>query len=100
MLTCSAQTGDGLDALWQAVLDHRDYVDAHGGLDARRNAQQLEWLWALVNGELEDALRKSPSVRGIKKALEHQVGSGDLSALEASSAILRAFASDAHDLLD
>ena len=98
VLTCSAMTGDGLDALWQAVLDHRDYVDAHGGLDARRNAQQLEWLWALVNGELEDALRKSPSVRGIKKALEHKVGSGDLSAPEASTEILSAFARDSGDL--
>jgi LAO/AO transport system kinase len=99
VLTCSAMTGDGLDALWQAVLDHRTYVEEHGGLDARRNAQQLEWLWALVNGELQDALRKSQSVRGIKKTLEHKVGSGDLSALEASTEILEAFARDAADLL-
>ena len=98
VLTCSAHTGDGLDALWQAVLDHRAYVEAHAGLGARRNAQQLEWLWALVAGELEDALHKSPSVRGIKKSLEHQVGSGDLSALEASTQILTAFAKDAEDL--
>jgi LAO/AO transport system kinase len=98
VLTCSAYTGDGLDALWQAVLDHRSYVEAHGGLEARRNAQQLEWLWALVAGELEDALRKSPSVRGIKKALEQQVGSGDLSAMEASTEILSAFAKDAKHL--
>ena len=98
VLTCSAHTGDGLDALWQAVLDHRTYVEEHGGLGARRNAQQLEWLWALVAGELEDALHKSPSVRGSKKALEHQVGSGDLSALEASTQILVAFAKDTENL--
>jgi LAO/AO transport system kinase len=98
VLTCSAYTGDGLDALWQAVLDHRAYVEGHGGLDARRNSQQLEWLWALVAGELEDALHKSPSVRVIKKTLEHQVGSGDLSALEASTKILAAFAKDTQDL--
>jgi LAO/AO transport system kinase len=98
VLTCSAYTGDGLDALWQAVLDHRAYVAEHGGLESRRNAQQLEWLWALVEGELEDGLRKSPSVRAIKKSLEHKVGSGDLSALEASTEILSAFAKDAQDL--
>jgi LAO/AO transport system kinase len=98
VLTCSAYTGDGLDALWQAVLDHRSYVEAHAGLVARRNAQQLEWLWALVAGELEDALHRSPTVRGIKKSLEHAVGSGDLSALEASTEILAAFAKDAEEL--
>ena len=98
VLTCSAYTGDGLDALWQAVLDHRSYVEDHGGLEARRNAQQLEWLWALVRGELEDALRRSPAVRAIRKSLEHQVGSGDLSALEASTEILAEFAKDAGNL--
>lgn len=98
VMTSSSYTGDGLDELWQAVLDHRSYVDGHGGLEARRNAQQLEWLWALVHGELEDALRRSPSVRGIRKDLERQVGSGDLSALEASTEILGAFAHDAEDL--
>ncbi len=98
VLTSSAYTGDGLDELWQAVLDHREYVAGHGGLETRRNAQQLEWLWALVRGELEDALRRSPSVRGVKKPLEHRVGSGDLSALEASTEILGAFAKDAEDL--
>ena len=99
VLTSSAYTGDGLDTLWDAVLEHRAYVEAHGGLEARRNAQQLEWLWALVAGELEDALHKSPSVRAIKKSLEARVGSGDLSALEASTEILGAFARDAEDLL-
>lgn len=98
VMTSSSYTGDGLDELWQAVLDHRSYVDGHGGLEARRNSQQLEWLWALVHGELEDALRRSPSVRGIRKDLERQVGSGDLSALEASTEILGAFAHDAEDL--
>lgn len=98
VLTSSSYTGDGLDELWQAVLDHRNYVAEHGGLEARRNAQQLEWLWALVAGELEDALRKSPTVRGIKKDLEQQVGAGDLSALEASTQLLGAFAKDAQAL--
>ncbi len=98
VLTSSAYTGDGLDTLWHAVLEHREYVEGHGGLDARRNAQQLEWLWALVAGELEDALHKAPSVRAVRKALERQVAAGELSALEASTRILAAFAADAQEL--
>lgn len=98
VLTSSAYTGDGLDTLWHAVLEHRDYVEAHGGLDARRNAQQLEWLWALVAGELEDALHKAPSVKAVRRAIERQVASGELSALEASTQILAAFADDVEHL--
>ena len=62
---------------------------------ARRAHQQREWLWALVRGELEDALRTSTSVNAIRKDLEAQVERGDLSALEASDRILKAFATDA-----
>ncbi|HSN11047.1 MAG TPA: methylmalonyl Co-A mutase-associated GTPase MeaB, partial [Propionibacteriaceae bacterium] len=98
VLTSSSYTGDGLDTLWHAVLEHREYVEAHGGLEARRNAQQLEWLWALVAGELEDALHKAPSVRAVRKGIEQQVGSGELSALEASTRILAAFAQDVEHL--
>ncbi len=98
VLTSSSYTGDGLDTLWHAVLEHREYVEAHGGLDARRNAQQLDWLWALVAGELEDALHKAPSVKAVRKAIEQQVASGELSALEASTQILAAFARDVEHL--
>ena len=98
VLTSSAYTGDGLDTLWHAVLEHREYVEAHGGLDARRNAQQLDWLWALVAGELEDALHKAPSVKAVRRAIERQVASGELSALEASTQILAAFADDVEHL--
>jgi LAO/AO transport system kinase len=84
-------TGKGLDEVWQAVLDHRAALEAAGELDARRARQQREWLWALVRGELEDALRTSPAVGAMRGSLEAEVGSGDLSALEASEQILAAF---------
>ena len=98
VLTSSALTGKGLDEVWQAIVDHRAALEKDGKLEARRAHQQREWLWALVRGELEDALRTSPAVGAIRAALEHDVEAGDLSALEASDAILKAFATDAPSL--
>jgi LAO/AO transport system kinase len=98
VLTSSSLTGKGLDEVWQAILDHRARLVADGRLEARRAVQQREWLWALVRGELEDALRTSPGVSAIRAGLEAEVESGELSALEASDAILRAFAVDAPSL--
>ncbi|MFZ0530676.1 MAG: methylmalonyl Co-A mutase-associated GTPase MeaB [Propionicimonas sp.] len=94
VLTSSSLTGKGLDEVWQAIVDHRARLEAAGELEARRARQQREWLWALVRGELEDALRTSPAVSAIRPSLEAEVESGELSALEASDAILTAFAKD------
>jgi LAO/AO transport system kinase len=94
VLTSSALTGKGLDEVWQAILAHRSALEASGQLETRRARQQREWLWALVRGELEDALRTSPAVSAVRARLEGEVEDGELSALEASDAILAAFASD------
>lgn len=98
VLTSSALTGKGLDEVWQAILDHRRRLEQAGELQHRRARQQREWLWALVFGELEDGLHSSPGVAAIRAELEAEVESGDLSALEASAAILSAFAADASKL--
>jgi len=91
VLTSSSLTGKGLDELWQAIVDHRSRLEANGELETRRARQQREWLWALVRGELEDALRTSPSINAIRDSLEAEVDSGELSALEASEQILTTF---------
>jgi LAO/AO transport system kinase len=94
VLTSSSYTGKGLDEVWQAVLDHRDYLQAHGGLAGRRNAQQLEWLWSLVEDAVLDGVRRSPRVKAIRKDVETLVGHGELSALEAAEQVLQSFVLD------
>jgi len=98
VLTSSSVTGKGLDEVWQAITDHRAWLEGSGQLEERRARQQREWLWALVAGELDDALRTSPAVGEVRAELEAQVESGELSALEASDQILAALASDAAKL--
>lgn len=94
VLTSSSYTGKGLDDVWQAILDHRAYLDENGGLQARRNAQQLEWLWALVEDAVLDGVRRSPRVRALRPDIETLVGHGELSALEGSEQIMDAFLAD------
>ena len=48
VLTSSSYTGAGLLEVWQAVLDHRAYLESSGGLATRRATQQRDWLWALA----------------------------------------------------
>lgn len=94
VLTSSSYTGHGLDDVWAAILEHREYLQANGGLEARRAKQQLEWLWALVNGEILDGLKRSPRVKSIVHSIEAEISSGELSALEGAEEIVSAFARD------
>ncbi len=94
VLTSSSYTGLGLDDVWQAVLDHRAYVESHGGLAARRNAQQLEWLWSLVEDAILDGVRRSPRVKALRQGIETLVSHGELSALEGSEQLIEGFIAD------
>jgi len=92
VLTCSSYTGDGLDEVWEAVLNHRAELEADGDLSARRHAQQRDWLWNMVRDELSEALRTSPEVQAVAAEVEAKLNTETLSALEGAQDILGAFA--------
>ncbi|KGN33736.1 membrane ATPase/protein kinase [Knoellia sinensis KCTC 19936] len=91
VLTCSAQTGAGLDEVWAAVLEHRAHLESEGSLDARRAQQQQDWMWALVESHLEEAVRSTPAVKERRAQIEAAVRSGELSAVDAAAQILDLF---------
>ncbi len=95
VLPVSARTGEGLEALWTKVEAFRRIRTASGALDARRRAQALRWLWALVEEGLLDALRAHPAVAALLPELEAGVLEGRMPPALAAEAALRAFGVDA-----
>ncbi len=94
VLTSSSVTGVGLDEVWAAVLAHRSALEEAGSLVGRRAQQQRDWMWTMIDTELTDGIRRSPSVMALRKTLEAEVMAGTLSAVEAASELLRDFAED------
>ncbi len=74
VLTCSAVTMDGIEDIWQTILDHRKKLEISGELREKRRAQALDWLWALVEEGLRERFYRNPDVEkslaGIVKAVE------------------------------
>ena len=66
VLTCSAVTLDGIEHIWQTILDHRKKIEASGELAQKRSKQALDWMWALVEEGLIDRFYKNP---GVEKSL-------------------------------
>jgi LAO/AO transport system kinase len=79
VVTVSGLTGDGLDDLWARVLDHRERLGATGEIAGRRRAQDLKWMWALVQERVQERLRRDEAVRARVPAIEAQVAGGGLS---------------------
>ena len=92
VLTSSSYTGLGLDDIWEAILDHRKYLDASGGLSARRAGQQRDWMWSLIDDELLETVRQTKAVKSVRSKLEEEVMEGHVSAVEAAQEILALFA--------
>jgi LAO/AO transport system kinase len=66
VLTCSAVTRDGIENIWQTILDHRKKLESTGELAAKRRQQSLDWMWAIVEEGLIDRFYKNP---GVEKSL-------------------------------
>ena len=76
VLMCSALTMDGIEAIWNTIVDHRKTLEQSGALEDKRRKQALDWVWALVEDSLRDRFYNNPSVQKalpkIIAAVEHQ----------------------------
>jgi len=76
VLTYSALTGTGMDALWQKILDHRTAMNASGEFAARRREQQVKWMWSMLEQRMMSRLRADPAIRARVKKTEAEVADG------------------------
>ncbi|WGF88158.1 methylmalonyl Co-A mutase-associated GTPase MeaB [Marinivivus vitaminiproducens] len=91
VLTCSALEGEGLDEVWQGVLDHRAALEADGLLQRRRERQARSWLWSEVQAALAHALRSDDGSRRLMRELEDATAAGRLLPTRAAERLLATF---------
>lgn len=86
VLTVSAATEDGLDALWSAVVAHRDRLERTGRLAERRREQGVVWMRDMIADGLRDRLASRAGAR--LAAAEAAVRDGHLAPSVAAEEIL------------
>ncbi len=80
VLTCSALADEGLRELWHQIEVHREKMTLTGELQARRQEQQVRWMWSMLDQRLRDDLRSRPDVVAALDAAQAGVRSGELPA--------------------
>jgi len=76
VITCSALKGDGIEALWSHILDHRQRLTASGELAARLGEQQVKWMWTMLEERLFAPLRSDRAVKAALSRIEAEVAAG------------------------
>jgi len=79
VVTYSGLTGDGVAELWKQVLVHRERLSASGEFAERRRAQQVKWMWTMLDERLVGRLKTDPALRSRLPAIEAAVSDGRLS---------------------
>jgi len=89
VLTYSALTGDGIAEVWGQVVHHRQKCEAAGAFAATRQAQQVRWMWTLLNERLAEKVACDPGVKARLPTLEKEVAAGTLAPALAAAEIAR-----------
>lgn len=76
VMTYSALTGVGINALWQNILDHRASMNTSGEFASRRREQQVKWMWSILEQRMMARLRADPAIRARVKKTESEVAEG------------------------
>jgi len=87
VLTYSALTGDGIEAVWEKVLAHRTAMIASGDFETRRRHQQVKWMWTILEDRLHARFRSDPAIRAKVKQTEAAVASGRVTPAVAAETI-------------
>ena len=74
----SGLANEGLEDMWKRIEDHRLKTGKAGEFDTRRRAQQVKWMWAMLEERLLSRLRTEPAVRQRLPVLERAVADGEL----------------------
>jgi LAO/AO transport system kinase len=93
VLTCSAVTMDGIEDIWQTILDYKEKLEVSGELLEKRRRQALDWLWALVEEGLRERFYRNPDVEKSLPEIVKAVEKGETAPTAAAHRLL-----DLHDV--
>ena len=76
VVTLSAAAGTGIDAFWAQVERFRQVMTASGELEAKRQHQAVDWMWALIDSGLRSRFRQNPQVKHSLETISRAVAGG------------------------
>jgi LAO/AO transport system kinase len=89
----SGLANEGLDKLWENIVEHRRRLEAAGEFARKRGSQQVRWMWTMIDDGFRSRLAGSAQVRALIGNLETRVAAGETSPALAAEQVLHALGS-------
>lgn len=87
----SSLTGEGVDECWAVIEQAAANARETGAFEARRRAQERDWMHQLVRERMDESFRAHPAVAALLPDLERAVTEGAIPATEAAMRLLQAY---------
>ena len=91
VLLTSALTGEGLDALWEAVEAYVERARTSGSFERKRREQARHWMHQAIEHRLREAFFADPAVQRLLASTEADVLAGRIGAAAAAERLLEAY---------
>ncbi|MDY6790587.1 MAG: methylmalonyl Co-A mutase-associated GTPase MeaB [Thermodesulfobacteriota bacterium] len=89
--TCSAIKFEGMENIWNIILNHRDKLKSNGEFEEKRKNQSIEWMWSLVEEGLKDQFYKNTDVKTMLPKVKKEVEKGKMAPTAAAFKLLSFF---------
>lgn len=90
-LLCSALHNQGIDEVWQMILDFVTKMKQHAEFEDKRRLQATDWMWTLVIDDLKDLFLRDKNVAAMIDQVQTGVSQGTTSPSVAARRLLEAF---------
>jgi len=94
-ITCSTQTGRGIDELWNCVFEHAAATKNNGWFSRNRHNQTRKWMHEIIQQELLRRFESHPAIQKRLEALEQDVLQGRTTSFRAARTLLELYADPA-----
>ncbi|MDP1957759.1 MAG: methylmalonyl Co-A mutase-associated GTPase MeaB [Rhodocyclaceae bacterium] len=94
VLKVSAAKNEGIAEFWQSIEAHRAALAATGELAKKRQHQNLDWMWQMIDSGLQSRFRQHPGVRAALPQLMDAVEAGAVTPAAAALQLLGCLSHD------
>jgi len=90
VMTCSALKKEGLEKIWETILNYIEYTRTNSWFSRHRTAQTVYWMHQTIEESLKDHFYQTPGIKKMIRELEKKVLTGEMGSYLAARKILDA----------
>ena len=88
VLTCSAVHEEGINEIWDLIIDHNRQLKERGFFDKKRQAQNISWMHNIIKDTLSNRFFNNKKIQELIKEQEEDVAMGKTPTIKAAKSLL------------